>query len=253
MIDLHSHILPYIDDGARSLEESLQLVQEGYEAGFTTIVSTSHYYLDYYETIEEDRKAHINTILHTIKETIPDLQICIGSEIYVTHRMVSLLKDHLASSINGTRYVLIELPFEQEIPDLKNIIFTLINNGYIPIIAHPERYSYVQKNPNILLELLEMGVLFQSNYCSILGTYGKGAQKVVTKLIQNHFIHFLGSDVHRKNTIYKHIPDALDELKEFISEQELEELTTINPGLVLEDKKIDTRIPKAIKKGIFGF
>lgn len=253
MIDMHSHILPNVDDGSRSFEETLQLVNEAYQAGFTTIVSTSHYYLGYYEPIEKDRKAHIDVILQEVKNTLPDLQICIGSEIYVTHKMVNLLKEHRASSINGTRYVLFELPFEEQIIDLKNIIFMLINNGYIPIIAHPERYKYVKKNPNILLELLEMGVLFQSNYGSIIGDYGKDAQKTVIKLLQNNFIHFLGSDVHRSHTIYTYIPNALDELKEIISEQKINELTTINPKLVIEDKKIDTRMPKPIKKGIFGF
>lgn len=167
--------------------------------------------------------------------------------------MVNLIEENKASTINSTRYVLFELPFEQQIPDLKNIIFNLMNNGYIPIIAHPERYKYVQKNPNLLLEFIGMGVLFQSNYGSIIGGYGKAAEKTVKQLLQNNFIHFLGSDVHKKGTIYPCIADALEVLNEILSEEKVKELTTINPESALEDKKIDARIPKPIKRRIFGF
>ena len=109
----------------------------------------------------------------------------------------------------------------------------------------------MQKNPNILLELLDFGVLFQSNYGSIIGQYGKKAQKTVVKLLQNNFVHFLGSDVHRANSIYMEINDSLNALREIISEQKIKELTDINPKLVLEDKTIDTRMPKKIKSSFF--
>lgn len=251
MVDMHSHILPNVDDGSRSIEETVQMLKEAYQAGFTTIISTSHYFLGYYEIEEEERKAHIKAILQEIESSLPNLEICLGSEIYVTHRMSSLLKEQKASSINGTRYVLFELPFEQQINDLKNIILSLRNSGYIPIIAHPERYKYVQKNPNMLLELLDLGVLLQSNYGSIIGLYGKKVQKTVVKLLQNNFVHFLGSDVHRANSIYMTINDSLEALREIIPEQKIKELTDINPKLVLEDKTIDTRMPKKIKSSFF--
>ena len=158
-----------------------------------------------------------------------------------------------ASSINETKYVLFETAFATEPQNLKDVIYSLMSNNYIPIIAHPERYSYVQKNPNMLLELIDLGVLFQSNFGSIIGQYGKEAKKTVNLLLKNNFIHFLGTDAHRKNTIYTAIPQALESLKEIISEKELEELTTINPNLVLENKEIYTRRPTKIKKGFFGF
>lgn len=252
MVDMHSHILPGIDDGSRDNEETYKLLMEAYNAGFTKIVSTSHYYLGYYEENEETRKKYISEINQKMNTINYNIQVCIGSEIFITNDIVNLIKEQKASSINGTRYVLFETAFSTEPQNLKNVIFSMMSNNYIPIIAHPERYAYVQKNPNALLELLDLGVLFQSNYGSIIGQYGKHAQKTVKLLLKNNFIHFLGTDAHRKNTIYTAIPQALESLKDIVSEEEIEELTTVNPNLVLENKKIDTRRPTKIKKGFFG-
>ncbi|MBR3163480.1 MAG: capsular biosynthesis protein [Clostridia bacterium] len=251
MIDMHSHILPNIDDGSSSNVETINMIKEAYEVGFTTVVSTSHYFLNHYEAAEEHRKELIGSIENELQQLNIPMQLCIGSEIFVTNNMVELLKEHEASSINGTRYVLFELPFEQEVPHLKDTIYSLLSHNYIPIIAHPERYTYVQKNPNMLLEYIDLGVLFQSNFGSIIGQYGKNAQKTIKLLLKNNFIHFLGSDAHRNNSIYTAIPKALLALKETISDEELEELTVINPTLVLENKEIDIRRPTKIKGGHF--
>lgn len=253
MIDIHSHILPNIDDGSRSVEETFNLLKEAHKAGFTTIVSTSHCFLGHYEAEENIRKTYIDAINQKLPDIIPDLRICIGSEIYVTNNMVSLIEEHKASSINSTKYVLFELPFEHQIQNLKDIVYNLLGHNYIPIIAHPERYKYVQKDPNMLLELIDLGVLFQSNFASIIGWYGKEPKKTVKQLIENNFVHFLASDVHRQETIYTQIPDILEELKEIISEEKIEELTTINPKLVLENQKIHIQKPTKIKKNFFGF
>ena len=253
MIDMHSHILPGIDDGSRDIEETINMIKEAEQAGFSKIVATSHYYLGYYETDETSRQEYIDAINKKLKEMECNIQVCVGSEIFITNEIVNLLKNFNASSINSTRYVLFELPFTSEVHNLKDVIYSLLSHKYIPIIAHPERYRFVQKNPNALIELLDIGVLFQSNYGSIIGQYGKEARKTVKLLLKNNFIHFLGSDAHRKNTIYTAIPDAIKSLKEIISDEELEELTKINPNLVLENKEIDTRRPIKIKKGLFGF
>ncbi len=251
MVDMHSHILPGIDDGSRDSEETYKMLIEAYDAGFTKVISTSHYYLGYYEENEKTRKTHIDSINKKLEEINYNLQVCVGSEIFITNDIVNLLKEHKASSINETKYVLFETAFGLEPQNLKDVIYSLMSNNYIPIIAHPERYSYVQKNPNMLLELIDLGVLFQSNFGSIIGQYGKEAKKTVKLLLKNNFIHFLGTDAHRKNTIYTAIPQALESLKEIISEEELEELTTINPNLVLENKEINKRKPTKIKGGHF--
>ena len=247
MIDFHSHILPNIDDGAKSIEESVNLIKEAKIAGFTNVISTSHYLEDYYETDVEER----NNLINKLNKDIEDIDIHIGSEIYITENIVDLIKGNKASTINNSRYVLFELPMNNNVLYLKEVIFRLIENDFIPIIAHPERYSFVQKNPNMLLELIEMGVLFQANYGSIIGYYGKEAKKIVKLLLENNMIHFLGSDVHRQNTIYKKMPEIIGKLDKLIGKEKLYELTTINPGLVLKNKKIEVDCPNKIKLSLW--
>ena len=253
MIDIHSHILPGIDDGSRDIEESINIIKEAYNAGFTKIISTSHYYLRHYEVDEKERIEHINVFNKRLQEIGCDIQVLLGSEIYFTSDIINLLKENEASTMNRTRYVLFETSFIEKPENLIDVIYSLLSNNYIPIIAHPERYKYVQKDPNMLLELLELGVLFQSNYGSIVGQYGKEAKKTVKLLLKNNFIHFLGSDVHRQDTIYSIVPDAIENLREIISDKKIEELTTINPNLLIANEEIETRRPSTIKKGLFGF
>ena len=112
---------------------------------------------------------------------------------------------------------------------LNEMIFNLISMDLVPIIAHPERYAFVQKDPNILIDYIEMGVLFQSNIASITGYYGSEAKKTVKKILQHKMVHFFGSDNHRPNTIYANMNNIKEELKKIISKEEFDLLTKINP------------------------
>lgn len=248
MIDFHSHIIPNIDDGSQSIEDTICMLEEAKKVGFTDIISTSHYIEDYYEVDEKKRKEYIDNI----QKEVEGINIIIGSEIYVTHNIVNLINEKKASTINNTRYVLFELPMNSNVLYLKNVIFSLLENKFIPIIAHPERYSFIQKNPNWLIEYIEMGVLFQANFGSIYGIYGKECQKTVQLLLKNNMIHFLGSDVHRKNSIYPKMPDILRKIEKVISKEKVYKLTTINPKLVLNNKKIEVDKPQKIKMGFWN-
>lgn len=233
MIDFHSHILPQIDDGSKSYNETIEMLEEAKNAGFEKIISTSHYIEKYYEINEEQRLQLLKNI------NFQDIKLYLGSEIYVTNEIVQLLKDKKASTINNSRYVLYELPMHSKNMNDKEIIYRIIENGYVPIIAHPERYSYVQEAPEYVEELAEMGALFQSNYGSIIGMYGEKAKKTVKKLLKQNLIHFLGSDVHRPEQIYPKISKILKKLNKIVSQEKLEELTTLNAQKVLNDEEIE--------------
>ena len=243
VIDFHSHIIPSIDDGSRNVQETFKMIEEAKEVGFKKIISTSHYLNDLYEVDENDRKA----IISAINSKISNIEIYLGSEIYVTHRIVDFIETKKASTINGSRYVLFELPMKKNIFDLKEIIFKLLENRYIPIIAHPERYEYVQENPNMLIDLIKMGVLFQGNYGSVIGIYGKKAEKTIKKLLKANIIHFLGSDVHRANSLYPQRPKAIEEIKNIVSKEVFEAISTKNAESVLNDEKIEIFEPQKIK------
>ena len=249
MIDFHTHILPNIDDGSRSVDETINLIKEAKEAGFTGVSLTSHYMENYYETAKQERKLLINVIKEKLNEEKIDLDLYIANEIYITENIMELLKDGKASTINEGSYVLFELPLNvnKEPMNLYDVIYSLQENKLIPVLAHPERYNFVQKDPNIIFDLIEEGVLMQANYGSVLGQYGEKAQIIVKKLLENNMIHFLGTDVHRQKSIYKKIPQALERIEEIVGNEKLKELTTINPKLAVSNKSIDIEEPEEIE------
>ena len=247
MIDFHTHILPNIDDGSRSIEETFNLINEAKNVGFEAIISTSHYIEEYYETNAPEREVWINAIYENLQAKNIDIKLYLGNEIYISENIIKLLEDGKASTINDTSYVLFEMPLNAEPMNLYDVIYEMMQYKLVPILAHPERYSFVQKEPELIYDLIEKGVLMQANYGSILGIYGEKPQMIVKKFLESNMIHFLGTDVHRQNTIYPKVPEALVEIKQIVGEEKLKELTTINPRLVLHNKKIDIETPRKVE------
>ena len=247
MIDFHTHILPNIDDGSRSIDETFNLIKEAKNVGFEGIISTSHYMENYYETDKPEREVWINAIYENLQAKNIDIRLYLGNEIYISENLIKLLEEGKASTINDTSYVLFEMPLNAEPMNLYDTVYQMIQCKLVPILAHPERYSYIQKEPDLVYDLVQKGVLMQANYGSIIGQYGEKAQIIVKKLLENNLIHFLGSDVHRQNTIYPKIPECLSEINSIIGEEKLQELTTENPKLALGNKRIDIRDPHSVE------
>ena len=239
MIDLHSHILPSIDDGSRNIDETIELIKEATNVGFEGIITTSHYMEGYYETGIQEREILIQAIYQKIRQRNINTKLYLGNEIYLSDNIIELLKEGKASTINNTSYVLFEMPLNVEPLNLYDIAYELIQNKLVPILAHPERYTFIQKDLELIYDLIDLGVLMQANYASIDGYYGTKAQIIAKNLLENNMIHFLGSDVHRANTIYPKIPEILKKLEQIIGSKKLEKLTTTNPNLALQNKRIE--------------
>lgn len=188
-----------LDDGSRSIEESLEILKQAEKSGITDILFTPHYITNSnfsannYQKIEK-----FNILVEKVKKEKIQINLYLGNEVYIDENILSLINKGEIMSLNGSRYILIELPFMNKVQNLKEIIFELVRNGYIPIIAHPERYHFIQKKPEVVEEYLEMGALFQGNYQSLWKYYGTSAKKTLKKLLKNNTIQFLGSDIHRK-------------------------------------------------------
>ena len=247
MIDFHTHILPNIDDGSRSIEETFNLLTEAKKAGFEGIVSTSHYIEGYYETNGPEREAWLNAITEAMQSKGIDVKLYLGNEIYLSENIMKLLEEGKASTINNTSYVLFEMPLNVEPLNLYDVVYEMLQHKIVPILAHPERYVFVQNEPELVYDLIQKGVLMQANYASVIGHYGEREKFIVRKFLENNMIHFLGSDVHRQNTIYPKMPEILEELKMIIGEEKLEELTTTNPKLALNNKRIEIDEPNKIE------
>ena len=243
MIDFHSHIIPNVDDGSKSVEETFDMLKEAKQVGFTSVISTSHYIENAYESNAEEREVWIKALSDGLKKQNIDLSLYLGNEIYFTENIIKLLEDEKATSINKTNYVLFEFPLNTKPMNIYDVVYDMIGYKIVPVLAHPERYQFVQKEPELIYDLIQAGVLMQANYTSVLGRYGEKAELIVKKFFENNMVHFLGSDVHKPKTIYPKIPEALQEIKSIIGEQKLEELTTTNPRLAIENKRIDIDEP----------
>lgn len=251
MIDFHSHIIYDVDDGSDSIETSLKILKLAEATGFHSIILTPHYMEDYYECPAHEINEKIENLRELCQENNINIQLYQANEIYIANDIVDLLKANKASTINKSKYVLFELPMNEEPPNLLEVIYNLKANDKVPIIAHPERYTYIQENPNKLLELIDMGVLFQSNYGSIVGQYGEKCKKTVKALLKNNFIHFLGTDVHKSTSIYIKMESIKKELEKILTQEQIEKLVEQNPEKVLKNEKIQIEEPNYIKKSFF--
>ena len=198
------------------------MLKEAKKVGFTDIICTPHYMESYYEVPCNEI---FNRILNVQKLTEEiNIKIHQGNEIYANENIIEYIKSKQAMSLNNSRYVLIEFPMQNKPMNIDQVIYLL----------------------------LQEGVLFQTNYGSIIGVYGNEIKETAKKLLTHNMIHFLGSDNHRVNTIYKHIPEALKLLEKWIGQEKTLELTTNNPKYILNDEKLEIDEPIELKKTLWG-
>lgn len=237
MIDIHSHIIPNVDDGARSVEETFNILKEAQEAGFTDVILTSHFLLNYYETNAQELIFWKEKLQEVLKKQGTKINLHSGMEIYITNQMEELLENKKILTLANSGYMLIELPLATNVKYFDYVVYYLEAKGIKPIIAHPERYKCVQKAPDIVEEYIEKGCLIQCNYGSIVNLYGREAEKTIKTLLKKNQVHFLGSDVHRENGTYLIILDAIKKIRKIIGENKINELTTINPKKILQNEE----------------
>lgn len=236
MIDVHTHIIPNIDDGSKNAEETFKLINEAKEAGFTDIILTPHYITNYYETPGTEVNFWTESLQKIVNEKNLGVKLHSGMEIYISDEISELVKNGKIITLAGSKYILIEFPMNTKMKSVDEILFIMRNMGYKIIIAHPERYKYIQDNIEYAMQLVEEGCMLQSNYGSIVDIYGKEAQKTLKKLLKMNLVSFLGTDTHKEGTIYQIMPKILKKLRKIIPEEKLYELTTENPKKILENK-----------------
>lgn len=251
MIDIHTHLLNNVDDGSRDAIESLTSLKLAEEVGFTDVILTPHYIEDYYENDYESIKPKIEELEAKLSKSNIKLKLHQGNEVYITENIGELIKNGVVSKLASSRYVLFELPLRSKMLNIESLINDIIDAGCVPVLAHPERYMFVQHNPNQLRPLIEKGVLIQSNYGSIIGQYGKEAKKALVKMLKNNMVHLLGTDTHRTGFIYGHFGRVEREFLKHISEDKFEELTTTNPMKIIEDNPIEIEKPTMARKKLF--
>jgi len=204
IIDIHSHIIPNVDDGSPNLETSIFLIEEQIKQGVTDIICTPHYRKGMFETSREDIVENFNLLKKEITNRNLNVSLYLGQETYLRRygsleKAIEINKIH---TMNNTNYLLIEFSYTNEL-DLSEIVYTTKLKGYIPIIAHIERYEYVGLEE--AMEIVEAGGLIQVNASSVIGKHGGKIKKRVKKLLKNDLVSFIASDIHsnRKNYMQK--------------------------------------------------
>ena len=211
MIDIHSHICYGIDDGSKSIEESIKLLKKMSEEGITDLILTPHYVIDTnYNADNECKKNIYEELKKACKKENITINLYLGNEIYVDDSIDKEIKSNKILTMNNTDYILVEFSLFQYSSNYKLIIHNLLTKGYKVIIAHPERYIYIDKKLELIEELREMGALFQGNYLSLFDKYGKDAKKQLKRLLKKRYIDFLGTDMHHMEELHgKELEKAL--------------------------------------------
>lgn len=239
MKDIHTHILYGIDDGAKNLEESLEILKNASLNGITDVVLTPHYIKDSKYNASNIQKEKILKILQqeTKKRNI-NINLYLGNEVYIDENIISLYKE--ISTINNSRYIIIELPLNTKYILTEKTIDKLLNNNLIPIIAHPERYISYYKNYNFYNTLIQKGCLLQGNIGSLYGLYGRKPKKMLKELLKRNLIHVIASDIHHNTKIYK--KNIKKDLFKIIKDNQIvDNLLEINPDKIINDKEIKVK------------
>lgn len=204
MIDVHTHILPLVDDGPKSLEKSISLLEDSIRDGITTIILTPHYMkIRGYLSPASNNRLVFDELLSVVKEKGLNVNLILGQEIYYTPDTIQNIRDQVVVPIGNTKLMLIEFSSMQE-EDIAEAVHNVTALGFIPIIAHVERYPHLTIHDVNMLR--HMGALIQVNAGSVIGEYGTKSKSFIHRLIKEELIDFVASDIHpfRKN----HMKDA---------------------------------------------
>jgi tyrosine-protein phosphatase YwqE len=196
-VDLHSHLLPGLDDGVKSYDESVSIIQAFVRLGYTTIITTPHVMSDAYRNTPEGILSSLEILRHRLREQNIPVKIRAAAEYYLDEHLMKMVNDDQTLLTIHGKYLLFETNFLTEPLNLKEFIFLATTKGFKLILAHPERYLYLQQDLAKAEDLLNRGVLFQVNISSLTGYYSKPAQQTAEKLIDHGWVHWLASDCHQ--------------------------------------------------------
>lgn len=240
MIDIHAHILPGMDDGAEDMQDTIEMAKIAVESGVTAMVATPHCnipgiydnYNDekFYETYER--------VCRELQARDIPLQLFHGMEVFATPDLPQLLKEKKIFTINGGNYLLVEFPFDEDLEYVESILDDILDEGLRPVVAHAERYEFVQRNLFVLDQWRKRGVVIQVNKGSLLGRFGRYSYDAAHYMMRKGLADVIASDCHRP---YRRTPvmiEAYDRLLEKYSKEYLDVLFTENPKRICKGEEV---------------
>jgi len=195
-VDIHSHILPLLDDGCSSIDEALTCIKSLVTLGYRKLIFTPHVIVPGYNNSKEDILESLKEMQEVVAKNDIIVELDAGAEYYLDYELLNLIENDLILPFGKKKHVLFELPYSSPSDYIEDAIILLNEKNYIPVLAHPERYFYWHNNFNYFKQLKDKGVLFQLNLVSLSGAYNFQAKKMAEKLVENNMIEIIGSDAH---------------------------------------------------------
>lgn len=195
MTDMHIHILPETDDGAKDIKVAVAMLEIAVEDGINTLVTTTHYHPGKCELDQSEVKERTDKFLEIAKQLYPEFNIYAGREVYYNSDVADSIRQRNLT-INNTRYVLVEFDFGSSAQTIMNGLRNIINDGMIPIIAHIERYMSICEDYDFATDIKEMGAYIQINASSITGDEGADAKRFARKLLKEELVDVIATDAH---------------------------------------------------------
>jgi len=239
MIDIHAHILPGVDDGAKNWDQTLQMARLAVEDGITVMVATPHLFKG--RSIDRTQLNTREIILQLVaqlkhklyEEKIP-LEIIPGCDFPLSFESLKFLADGRAMTINdANRYLLLELPATSLPPATEEICFFLQSKGITPIITHPERNMILQEMPYKLKRLIDLGCLAQMTGNSLTGWFGRGVKKISRQFVKLGYIHLVATDTHDPKRRPPVLSEAVTELSRLVGEKRAQAMVNDIPGKIV--------------------
>jgi len=236
MIDLHTHILPDWDDGAKDEAEVIKMCHVAHRDGIRAVVSTPHIYrMTKHGDNMEMFKVRM-AVLTELRGRLP-VEIYPGAEVFVHPEMVGNIKKH-GLTINRSNYVFVEFAADFIIPSAKDLFFKLMLAGFIPVISHPERNAVFAERPSLLYDLIKMGSFAQVTAMSIVGEFGPQTKKTAEVFLKHNLVQFIASDAHNADKRPPRLSQAVEEARKIVGPEKSRAMVTEIPQAILENRAV---------------
>lgn len=237
-VDIHCHIVPHIDDGARSSTQTLRMIDIAYKNGIRAMIATPHYEVGKYDNNIDEIQKQFSKIKDLALKKYRDFKLYLGNEIFYSYGVVNNLEEGKIFTLADSKYVLVEFSPNDKYKYISESLYELVNNGYIPVLAHAERYEEVIEDIDNVERLVDAGVYIQINAHTIAGKYGHGIRRRVMKMIKNDLVHFIGTDTHSDGHRSPDLEECIKYLNKKTDEETVVRLLSTNPQKIIAKEYI---------------
>ena len=240
MIDIHAHILPGLDDGAKDYETALVMLQTAQESGVTDMIATPHanQRSRYENYVSEELDGRLEILKAAARHVDLSVRVHAGMEVFGTPHLPSLLREGKVMTLAGSRYLLVEFAFREDPYFMEHTLLSLCREGVVPIVAHPERYRAIQDMPDVLFNWVEAGFHLQINKGSISGRFGRSAAETAHMMLSYDLADIVASDAHDTDRRTTDLSRVQEYLTANYSQRRAERLLEENPGRILRDEPL---------------